>query len=190
MSTIQEIALIWNSDYQESNLGYSNNDLTLENGLASAVIMSLFTDRRASDDDILPDFFSTDRRGWWGDLASTEIKNDQIGSRLWLLERSKTIPEVLVQAKEYVRESLEWLIEDGLASDIQITTERQKTTDREILAFKVHIATIPESIEGTGLSLTISFDTGSSGVDPREVAVLSFDNIDSITFDGVDELIF
>ena len=45
-------------------------DLQGDDGLMTAVIISLFTDARAHDDDPLPDErvgVSSDRRGWWGD---------------------------------------------------------------------------------------------------------------------------
>ena len=76
---IQELALVWNETFFEGDLGYEDGLLTKEQGLASAVIISLFTDRRASVDDRLPDFNSTDRKGWWGDLAKPEVEGDEIG---------------------------------------------------------------------------------------------------------------
>ena len=51
--------------------------------LVRAVIISLFTWRRARPDDDLPGDL---RMGWWGDTyAGTE--GDRFGSRLWLLSR-------------------------------------------------------------------------------------------------------
>jgi phage gp46-like protein len=94
-------------------------DLATDEGLRSAIVVSLFTDRRARDDDQLP-AEATDRRGWWGDLLANE-QGDQVGSRLWLLSREKQIPEVLTRADEYVREALAWLLEDRVASKVDVT---------------------------------------------------------------------
>lgn len=61
--------------------------------LATAVIVALGTDGLAAIDDILPDPDSTDRAGWWGDLDADVIWNGwPIGSKLWLLRRSKILP--------------------------------------------------------------------------------------------------
>jgi phage gp46-like protein len=93
-----------------------------EDGLETAVIISLFSDRRAEADDILPDG-GDDRRGYWGD-AYAEIAGDLIGSRLWLLEREKQLPDVQRRAKEYADEALAWLVIDGVADRVLTTVER------------------------------------------------------------------
>jgi len=101
-------------DYALDALGLVEDD-----GLDSAVIISLFTDRRALDDDVIPDG-TTERRGWWGDQYS-DVESDRIGSRLWLLDRSKQLPEVMAQAKSYCQEALQWLVEDGAAKSVNVT---------------------------------------------------------------------
>jgi phage gp46-like protein len=188
--TVQEIALKWDEQYLEANLDFEDGDLSIEQGVMSAIIISLFTDRRADQDDDLPDLLNPDLRGWWGDKASPEIENDQIGSRLWLLERSKATPEVLIQAKGYIKECLNWLIEDGIMSDIQIETEKKFIDETYILAFKAIFSWNKKVVEGSDLVMTMSFSTGSSGVDPRTIPILVFNGLDSLTFDGIDELIF
>ena len=65
--------------------------------LVRAVIISLFTWRRARPDDDLPGDL---RMGWWGDSVP-EIPNDRIGSRLWLLSRAKLTVETVARAREY-----------------------------------------------------------------------------------------
>ena len=89
--------------------------------LVRAVIVSLFTWRRANPDDDLP---ADLRMGWWGDSFPT-IPNDRIGSRLWLLSRSTLTPETVAKAKEYAQEALQGLIDDGVAARVDVQTERQ-----------------------------------------------------------------
>ncbi len=122
----------------EGDLSIEDGDLESDDGLETAVIISLFTDRRARDDDELPDANNPDRRGWWGDLVA-EVADDQIGSRLWLLERSKTTPDVLVKAKEYAEEALSWMIEGDVAKKIEVEVERQGTEGNDRLALLVKI---------------------------------------------------
>ena len=88
--------------------------------LSRAVIISLFTWRRAEPDDVLP----ADRRhGWWGDSYAT-AQGDRIGSRLWLLSRAKLTLETIARARHYGEEALAWLVADGVASRIEVAAER------------------------------------------------------------------
>lgn len=103
------------------DIDQSGAGLLMDEGLESAVIVSLFTDRRAEDDDELPGN-TDDRRGWWGDNQSV-VDNDRIGSRLWLLSREKQTAAVLSRAREYAAEALQWLIDDGVASEVNVSAE-------------------------------------------------------------------
>ena len=93
--------------------------LESDEGLQTAILISLFTDRRASVGDVPQ---GTGQRGWWGDSYAPEA-GDQIGSRLWLLARSKQLPATLRQAEQYAREALQWLVDDGVAQNISATAE-------------------------------------------------------------------
>ena len=101
--------------------GVSANATDISDDLPRAVLISLFTWRRANPDDDLP---ANNKYGWWGDSYPTEL-NDRIGSRLWLLSRAKMLPETVARAEEYATEALQWLIDDGVADSVQIRAERQ-----------------------------------------------------------------
>ena len=133
-----DIKIRWDIGLMAGDLSVVDEDLESESGLETAVIISLFTDRRARDDDELPDPNNSDKRGWWGDLVA-EVADDQIGSRLWLLERAKTTENVLVKAKEYAEESLSWMIEDGVAKEIVVEAERQGIEGNDRLALLIKI---------------------------------------------------
>jgi phage gp46-like protein len=92
-------------------------DLQSGNDLQTAVLISLFTDRVASADDIPPDG-TTDPRGWWADDAASPV-----GSRLWLLARAKQTDDTLQRAYDYIVEALQWLIDDGVVARFGITVE-------------------------------------------------------------------
>lgn len=67
----------------------------------AAILLSLFCDARA-----LPQDLQDDPRGWWGDeLAS----------------RAKNVPATLRLAEDYTREALQWLLDDQVASSIDVT---------------------------------------------------------------------
>lgn len=97
--------------------------LDTDDGIETAVIISLFTDRLAEADDVLPDN-SGQRRGWWGD-SFPDIEGDRIGSRLWLLAREKQMPSVLERARAYAKEALAWMVEDGVARGVEVEAEFQ-----------------------------------------------------------------
>jgi phage gp46-like protein len=103
------------------DLTVSGPSLENDDGLETAVVISLFTDRRAKAGDPLPDGV-LNRRGWWGD-SFPSVAGDRIGSRLWMLAREKQLPSVLARAREYAIEALQWLIEDGVARAVNVTAE-------------------------------------------------------------------
>jgi phage gp46-like protein len=113
-------------------LALTQNDLDRDSGLETAVMISLFSDRRADLEDALPDS-SKDLRGWWGDAT----QEDKIGSRLWLLSRSKIEDATNTDAEKYILEALQWMIDDGVADSVEATVTR---VDTYALEFSVTIA--------------------------------------------------
>jgi len=116
------------------DVGLTGPDLATDDGLETAVLVSLFTDRRAEPDDRLPDG-SDDLRGWWGDTFSDQ-PNDRIGSRLWLLCREKQTTAVVERAREYAKEALTWLTADGAAKSVTVEAEIATTG---VLALAIEI---------------------------------------------------
>lgn len=100
----------------------SGLDLGRDEGLETAVIISLFTDRRASAEQIPVELPQDDLRGYWGDISNATT-SDQTGSLLWLLAREKQLPQVLGRAQQYCREALAWMVEDLVATRVEVTAE-------------------------------------------------------------------
>lgn len=115
-----DLALIPDADFA-CDLAIAKNDLATDDGLETAIILSLFTDRRASEEDVMP-LGESDRRGWFGDAAPV-VDGDKIGSRLWMLTREKQTAETLARAKEFCVEALAWLVDDRIASSVEVVTE-------------------------------------------------------------------
>lgn len=114
-----DIQTTW--DLERGDWSFTKPGLSEDEGLRTAIIISLFTDRRANADDVLPNA-NGDRRGWFGDNFAA-IDGDQIGSRLWLLSREKQLVNVLLKAREYCKEALQWLIADGVAKTVDVLSE-------------------------------------------------------------------
>ncbi|MBJ4955687.1 phage GP46 family protein [Citrobacter youngae] len=86
--------------------------------LTRAVVISFFTHRRADPDD------NADvPMGWWGDTWPM-VANDRYGSKLWLLQRSKLTNALVNTVRTYIRESLQWMLDDGVVSRIDIDIQR------------------------------------------------------------------
>jgi phage gp46-like protein len=121
------MALAWDPQRGAADLAVTTTGAVAEDdGLATAVLLSLFLDRRAEADDDLPEPAALNaRRGWIGDALAFPGTDDadRIGSRLWLLRRAKQLPETLRLAEDYAREALEWLVADGLAAEVAVAAE-------------------------------------------------------------------
>ena len=118
MSATGDMRLVWSPTALGADVAVELNDLASEDGLQTAVALSLFTDRRAEDGDVLPDD-QVDRRGWWADELA-DVPGDRIGSRLWLLGRMKDQPDVLSRAEQYAGEALRWMVDDHVADRVEV----------------------------------------------------------------------
>ena len=140
-----DLALTFDPTLQVFDLALRGADLASDDTLASAVLVSLLSDRLAETYEVKP---GEDRRGWWADAYAD--KAHKTGSRLWLLERQKQLPSVLQRCKRYCEEALAWCIEDGLASAITVAvfTPRMGWL----------VAMIKFEINGQSRSLRFEFD--------------------------------
>ena len=117
-----DIKLIQNDQY-ELDVNVLTDDLETDEGLETAIILSLYTDRRVDTQELPPEEKS--RRGWFGDLLA-QTPGDFIGSRLWLLDRAKVSDDTRNLAEDYAQEALQWLIDDGVADSIDVSASFDK----------------------------------------------------------------
>ncbi len=150
---MKDIQLAWDLDLGEGDLVTTQNagDLGTDEALTTAVLISIFTDKRARDDDPLPDPDSTDKRGWWGDLLEPDPSDDEIGSRVWIFaERAKATEQVLSDVKNALEECLQWMIDDGVVSDTEVIAEKVGSS----LYFQISI----KKINNTTNTYSVKFD--------------------------------
>lgn len=119
---LADLALVWSNTTGDADPVMIDSDLASDRGLVTAMVLSLFCDRRAEPDDVPPSGDANDRRGWWADEFA-DVEGDHIGSRLWLLDRSKNTNETRRRAEEYVREALAWMLEDRVVSKLGVVVE-------------------------------------------------------------------
>lgn len=111
-----DIKTVWNTDTSTGDWQQEVGDLSSGSDLETAIYISLFTNRLARADD---NYNGNDRQGWWGD----EGADYAIGSRIWLLQRQKLTTTIANSAVSYAKESLQWLIDDGVVESVDITSQ-------------------------------------------------------------------
>jgi phage gp46-like protein len=104
---------------------FLNNSLVtadMNDSLSRAVVISLFTWRLADTGDV---YDGSNKYGWWGDTYPVE-PGDKIGSKLWQLLRRKLTDDVIAEVEEVSRDSLQWMIDDGICSNVDVSVERSE----------------------------------------------------------------
>lgn len=99
-----------------------DSDGALQNGaeLETAVLISLHTDRRVSEDTI-PEGRSLG--GWWGE-AFPAVEDDREGSELWAILVQTNGADAPARARAAAEEALAWLLEVGAADEVLVTATR------------------------------------------------------------------
>lgn len=117
-----DLALVLDPQSGTLDLALEDDDVLGDDGIDTAVLISLLVEARAEDGEPVPGA-DDDRRGWWADQFS-EIPGDRIGGRRWLLQRAAARQGVEAREKAYCEEALAWLLEDRVASEVDVTVER------------------------------------------------------------------
>lgn len=109
--------------FYNSNDGYwdlaltDEGDLVGSNSIDTAVLMSLFTDKRADKSEIRK---ATQRRGWVGNLFNNN-ENYEIGSKIWIhSNQGRMQADNLNNIVDDAKDSLNWLLEDGIVDQMVI----------------------------------------------------------------------
>ena len=137
---MSDTTTVWSRDLGRGDWSLAGANLQSGNDLETAILISIFSDREANLDDVIPDG-TNDPRGWIGDAG----QDYKIGSRLWLLARSKQDAETLRNANDYIAEALQWLIDDGAVGRFDITTEWTQSfmLGAKVLAYKPDGTSMP-----------------------------------------------
>jgi len=127
-----DVRLVYDRTQLEGDVLLEAGDLVDESSLESALLLSLFTDARATVEE-LERYGGENPRGWWGD-ADAVVPGDIFGSKLWLLEREVDTRETLARAREYAEQAVAWIVADGLADSVPVLAEYPR---RNMLALQV-----------------------------------------------------
>lgn len=100
------------------DITFENGDFKSTDGLDTAIIMSLFVDKRATEDE-MPD--ASLRRGWIGNELNSNI-DYEIGSKLWLLDQSRVVQKTVNDSESYVADGVSHFIDDSIAKQIDVSS--------------------------------------------------------------------
>lgn len=125
MTVFTDLAMVAGADgIFDIDLDSTNRDAATSAGLESAILESLFSDRRAASDEVADPM---KRRGWIGDLVS-EVPGDTNGSGLWLYQQSRLDAETAAGVAAEARNALQWMIDDGLCTSAAVSIVRTDAT--------------------------------------------------------------
>jgi phage gp46-like protein len=127
-----DISLKWNQRTGFADWQFQDGGIATASDLDSAVLLSLFTDRVAPPDYKPPaGDRNFDRRGHWSDT----YEGRKFGSHLWLLNRAVFAQNtnLVLAARDYCRDALQWLIDDGVAAKIAVEVQRADPNTLAIL---------------------------------------------------------
>jgi phage gp46-like protein len=143
-----DLSLVFDPARLGCDLAFADGDLVLSSTPATAMLISIFSDRRAAPDDELPAGVSEigapatwdERRGWVGDALDRAGR--RVGSRLWLLSRAHDDEETRALGESYVDECLSWSADEyGVTPEVDVAWAR------------TGVLAIRAAIDGTAVSL-------------------------------------
>lgn len=115
---MQDIALIKNEETGFFDIAIKDGDIQSVDNFDTALNSSVLLDSRASARVAAPE----KRNGWLGNLVSI-VEGRQVGSHLWLLSQARLTQSSVNEAVDYVRKSLEWLVQDKVCSNLAVSGE-------------------------------------------------------------------
>ncbi len=127
-----DLALTFDSARLVCDVAIADGDLVLAATPVTAMLVSVFSDRRAARDDKLPAGASPlgspdtldERRGWVGDCL--DHGNRLIGSRFWELGRDHDDDTTLIKARAFAAECMAWSGDEyGITPEIDVDWVRR-----------------------------------------------------------------
>lgn len=114
------LGLTYDNAAGHADVTYSDGQLVTEPGLITAILISLYTNKRD------PSRPQGDQGGWWG--TALDEPGDEMGSLLWTLARELPTERTRQRAEVYAFDSLAWMVTDGIAETVVVTAEWQRPT--------------------------------------------------------------
>ena len=115
-------------------------DFASAEGFETSIPVSLFTDARAPAVQVQE---AQGRRGWVGNILFADIERE-LGGLLWILDQARLTENIINLAKTFAEESLNWMVEDGIARNINATVVQDGLRSVKIFT---NITTIDNTVQ-------------------------------------------
>lgn len=92
-----------------------DGDISMEQSLDTAILMSIFEEQRAEPSEIPQ---AESRRGWEGNESTPGF---EIGSKVWQFEQERITGSILAELGVIVQNGLQWMVDDGIAVNVQVS---------------------------------------------------------------------
>lgn len=107
--------VVLNNDAGYMDISFTETgDISTDQTLDTAILMSIYEEMRASEGE-MP--MAKLRRGWIGNESTPDFEQ---GSKLWLFSQERLTGSVLAEIAPVVRNALQWLIDDGIAENVEV----------------------------------------------------------------------
>ena len=131
------------------DFSFSDGDFNIVEGFEMALLMSVLCEQRAESSEVAaPEM----RRGWWGNEAQN-FEEYNIGSKLWLLYQARSTTDTLNNALTFVRDGLNWFIEDSFLSEVNVTAEYRRIDTQRVLDMNVDLVRFQNSVASKGFRI-------------------------------------
>ncbi len=145
----QDLLIKFSDETRCFDLVLGEQDFKSVDGLETSIAVLLFTDARAAPDQVgKPE----KRRGWIGNI----LQSRELGGMLWLLSQARNTQDMRNKIVNFANESLQPLIDDGIASEIITTVERDGNR-----GIKLNIEIIAKEGESSKFDYWLATDLGN-----------------------------
>ncbi|NRA86269.1 MAG: phage GP46 family protein [Rhizobiales bacterium] len=125
------IDTVWNAKLKAFEWVIADKMLLHENALYTAIILCLFTDKRAPEGMNIPDGTSN-KRGFWGDSVLLDGEFE-IGSFIWTLRRAALDDDLEVKAIDFTVLALQPLLDQKVVADLKVLVTADKANNQLII---------------------------------------------------------
>lgn len=100
------------------DLDFDGVDLRTGKSLENGVVLSIGSEGRSAGNSFEKTLQSD---GWWGEPT---FENDRWGSLLHTILSKKNDANIILLAEQYVKDSLKWLVDDGVFGSVEATATK------------------------------------------------------------------
>lgn len=93
-----------------------NGDLEMIDGFDTALLMSIFCERRADASEVIDPKL---RRGDWSNELN-DIEGHEVGSKFWLIDQARNNQDAFNIGLDALNDGFNWMLEDDLVKSVEI----------------------------------------------------------------------